>query len=461
MREFIGRSQELAALTRRWQSPDSQFVVVYGRRRVGKTELIRRFASGKHTMFCVGSRSDSASQISHFMAELGVFADDPGLSSLPVRDWDVALERLTKAIDQHPGKSLVVFDEFQWLADAVPHLSSLMQKWWDTKWSKSGKLVFILCGSYLGFMEREILGHKSPLFGRRTGVINLQPLTAEEAQLFHTRYSLKDRMRCFLVCGGIPAYHKQFSPAKGMTENLVDLFFSVDSPLAREADFLLMEELREPKLYFSLLETLGSGRKTVTDLSRSLGVERSRLPYYAKSLIELHYVEKSSPLLHYGDKSERKVLYRISDPLLRFWFTFVYPNANALERLDAAKFFGSHVAPYLDSYMGTAFEPAAAEIFARKIVAPSATGPWKMGTYWDKHTQIDFTVALASGFTYLGEVKWGALDTKTTRGFVEKLQSLHIRGSYRPLLVSMEPLPPRLRAMTDVDCYDIRGLFSM
>ncbi len=457
MQLFIGRKSELEALEKIWKSRRSELVVIYGRRRVGKTELIRNFAKTRKTLFSVGSKSDKKNQIRHFLSEAAIFMNDPVFQRLPIEDWDIVFERLDKFFNTQREKAIIVFDEFQWLVESSPDIPSLLQKWWDACWSKNGKVIIVICGSYLGFMEREILGNKSPLFGRKTGLIRLAPLSFSESRHFYDNLTLKEQLKRYLIFGGIPSYHKLCRGAANLSSELISLFFDSAAPLAQEADFLLMEELRDPKIYFSLLENLGQSQKTVTELAQLIGVERSRLPYYTKNLIELGYLEKRYPFLSYKDYSERKVVYKIKDPLLSFWFNFIYPNMNALERMDVRAFFASVVAPRLDSFFGKAFEDVAGQIFAYKRMQGSPDA-WELGTYWDKTIQIDFIVAVKSGFSYLGEVKWNKIEKNTITAFAEKLKPLKGKISFKPVIISIEKIPKNLKISDEIEIYSFEEI---
>ncbi len=455
---FIGRSQEQALLEKRWRSRESDLVVLYGRRRVGKTELLRHFSKGKRTLFAVGTRSDTRSQIRHFVAEISRLFAAPDLVHLPINDWETAFARLNVAFQKISGKTLLILDEFQWMVEAAPELPSLLQKWWDHHWSRDGRLFLVLCGSYLGFMEREVLAQKSPLFGRRTAVLHLKPLTFLESLKFHPALPLKEQAKRYFLCGGIPAYHKMFAARESLSQQISNLFLEPDAPLAKEADFLLMEELKEPKLYFSLLESLGSTRKGISELAASLGVERSRIPYYTKSLMALQYVEKRTPLLSYQEVYERKSAYAIGDPLLRFWFAFIYPHAGLIERMDQRLFYATMLAPHLDAYWGICFESVAAELFLTQVLLPKLSEPFKMGSYWDKTIQVDFTIALKSGLSYLGECKWGRINEKIALDFCKKLTDLKNKVTIQPVLISAEALPPSLKNSADWQAYSLEDL---
>src|SRR5262249_18802306 len=146
------------------------------------------------------------------------------LARLPVRDWDAAFGRLSALLKKERGKILLILDEFQWMAEASPELPSILQKWWDQIWSRNGRVFLVLCGSYMGFMEREVLAHQSPLFGRRTAVMHLKPLPFQESRRFHRRLPLKEQVKRHLLCGGIPAYHKLFSSSENLSRQIIVSF---------------------------------------------------------------------------------------------------------------------------------------------------------------------------------------------------------------------------------------------
>ena len=174
----------------------------------------------------------------------------------------------------------------------------------------------------------------------------------------------------------------------------------------------------------------------------------------------LHYIEKLTPLLTYPALFERKSIYRIKDPLLRFWFTFVYPNANAIERLEAKMFYTTLVAPRLDAYWGTSFESMAADLFLTQKLLRKLSEPFKLGTYWDKHIQVDFVVALKSGLSYLGETKWGKIDHKTVSSFVTKLDHFRGKTSYEAVMISADDVSSTAQKRPDCQVYSLKDLAS-
>ena len=234
MQDFIGRAPELALLEKQHAATTGALVPIYGRRRVGKSELILRFLHGKRAVYHVGKTAPGSLQLKEFLADAARVLDEPLLAHLPANDWRAAL----LAVGQRAkGKKLILaFDEFQWLAGASPELPSVLQELWDRSWRGSDGVMLILCGSYVGFMEREVLGKKSPLFGRRTAQIHLRPFAFPEAAAFHRGYSLVDKALTYFVCGGVPLYLRHFDSHRSIESNLETVILDEFGPLAREPE---------------------------------------------------------------------------------------------------------------------------------------------------------------------------------------------------------------------------------
>ena len=264
--------------------------------------------------------------------------------------------------------------------------------------------MIILCGSFIGFMERQVLGKRSPLFGRRTGQIKLEKMSYREAAQFHPSLSLRAQAETYFIAGGIPWYHQQFSGNRSTAMNITESLLGEFAPLAREADFLIHEELGEVPNYYSILTAIGEGCVRVVDISKRTGIERGALAYYLSQLCELGYLEKRYPLTS-KKPAARTVRYAISDALLGFWFRFVFPNLSAM-RANSKLAFTSTIRPHLDSYFGKCFERMCRE-FLRNIYPTQITAAFQVGEYWDKHVQIDVIGHREDDWTDLGECKWG------------------------------------------------------
>ena len=343
MDDFVGRTAELAALGKQYASVEGALVPIYGRRRVGKSELIRHFLRGKRALYHVGKTATGGLQLREFLADAARTLDEPLLAHLPTDDWRTALETV---VAKAKGKLVLAFDEFQWLVGACPELPSVLQELWDRSWRASGKVMVILCGSYVGFMEREVLGKKSPLFGRRTAQVLLRPFGFAEAAAFHRGYSITDKALAYFICGGVPLYLRCFDARRSIESNVEELILDEYGPMAREPDFLLREELREVDSYFALLWAIAGGKGVAKDMAAETGLPERSLHYYLQQLAELGYVARVYPLS--GDEpAARHVRFVLDDPLLRFWFRFVFPNQSLIQQMGPVKAMREHLRPLL------------------------------------------------------------------------------------------------------------------
>ncbi len=404
---FIGRRQELAVLEDAWNGPGSAFIPIYGRRRVGKSELILRFLNGKTGIYYLGKQAPAALQIREFLDESAAVLDDPVLTGFSDQAWGAALDAV---VSRKPkgSKLILAFDEFQWTAGASPELPSLLQERWDRHWRRSGDIILILCGSYVGFMEREVLGRKSPLFGRRTAQIQLKPFGFQEAAEFHPDYGLADRARTYFLCGGVPFYLQFFSDRCSVETNIVRELLTEHAPLFREGEFLLREELREMESYYAILNSIASGNTTNQDIARAAGLDPRRLHYYLQQLRELGYLRRRYPLT--GDKpAARQVRWDLDDPLLRFWFQFIFPNISYILHMGPQQALADRIRPRLDAYFGLCFERLCREALPALYRREGVTAAFEIGEYWSKTTQIDVVGLRDDNWTDLGECKWGSV----------------------------------------------------
>lgn len=416
---FIGREAEFRILEAEHEAKRGSFVPIYGRRRVGKSELILRFLSKHRGIYYLGKRAPAAMQIREFLDESAAVLGEPVLGSVTADNWKTAIEAVV-SLWRAPEKLILCFDEYQWIVEQSPDLPSILQELWDTRWKNSNKVMLILCGSYIGFMEREVLGNKSPLFGRRTTQIQLRPFSYRDAALFHPNYSRIDQARTYFICGGLPLYLSGFSPRRSVESNIAETILTEFAPLRYEPDFLLREELREVPIYYSILVAMAQGAVTAPEISRQTGIRDRALQYYFKTLLELGYITRRYPLTGKAPIT-RHVRYELDDPLLRFWFRFVYPNTSFLAQMGPMRTFTDRIRPSLDAYFGYAFERMCREslpfIYAREGISSS----FEIGQYWNKGVQIDVVGFRHDGVTDLGECKWG--NAPSASALVSELQS--------------------------------------
>ncbi len=458
MDTFFGRERELALLERQCSSATGAFVPIYGRRRVGKTELIRRFVSGRRALLYIGKQAPADLQRRELLRVAARAFDEPLLVSAGLDTWRDVLVAVVERGLRH-GKVVLALDEFQWMAGASPELPSVLQELWDLSWRDDGRVMLILCGSYIGFMEREVLGERSPLFGRRTAQILLRPFGFRDARAFHPRYSLADAVRTWSVCGGIPAYLKTFDGDLSVPQNIRAAVLDEGGALRREPEFLLREELRDVSNYHAVLVGLAEGKTRAPDLARATGLGRS-LPYHLDQLVALGYVRRRYPTT--GRRpAARHVRFVLADPLLAFWFRFVFPNESLLANLGARAVFDTVLQPALPAWYGGRFEQLCREALPLLYAAEEVTSPFEIGEYWDKHVQIDVVGVRRDDRIDLGECRWGPIPSWP--GLVAELQRRRSRfpnpdGSTTTLraFVWQAPArtPPELRVHDLADLYD-------
>ena len=410
MAKFIGRAEELNLLGRALASPRSEFIPVYGRRRVGKSELILRFMAGKPGIYHLGQRSPAPLHVREFLVEAARALAMPLLAELRTDDWRSALLTVVEQWGlAHPGEKLILaLDEFQWTAAASPDLPSTLQQCWDRHWKDAGNLMLLLCGSYLGFMEREVLGSSSPLFGRRTAQIQLRPFGYLEAAEFHPRWSPTDQAKAYFLVGGLPQYLLCLDDARSVEQNIRQSLLDEFSPLFHEPTFLLREELREIAPYQAVLFAVASGEGAAAAIATATGLPERNLHYYLQQLSGLGYLRRRYPL-DSKRANPKRVRFGIDDPLLRFWFRFVFPNMSLVRSGGPTRAFAERIKPHLPAWYGDGFERLCREALPLIYADEGIIAGFEVGEYWGASAQIDVVGRRDDNWTDLGECKWGAV----------------------------------------------------
>ncbi len=459
--DFVGRDAELAMLQKAYASRSAGLWPVYGRRRVGKTELLLRFVADKPAIYFSAGRKLRNPQLSDFMRAAAAGLGTPALSGAAPDSWESAL-RLAVAAAPRDRRLVLVLDEFQWLCESSPELPSVIQRLWDLEWQRRNDLMLVLCGSVIGFMEREVLGTKSPLHGRRTGSLHLQPFGFREAGLFQPRWSAEERARAWFVCGGIPAYLRRFDRGRSVLQNIATEVFEPDSFFHREPEFLLREELADVRQSTSILECIALGRRSHTEIARAVGLGSSALAPHLKSLVSLGYLERLEPVSP-SAPPRTAVQYVVADPLLRFWFRFLEPNASLLRRADGASLVDQLVVPQWEAFCGEGFERlcrlALADIYASERV----TGAFRIGAYWNKHVQVDVVGIRRDRWIDLGECKWGNVESvaAVARELEAKRTHYPAEGhSIRQHVFVRRRARTRQARRSDVLCHDLESLYA-
>lgn len=411
---FVGREKELDALNRLWKRSGFQMMVLYGRRRVGKTALLDEFARDKSTLYFTARQQTSAANLRDFSRT--VYAFFGMASSLPAFSlWQDAFDFIVEQMrDGRREQLLLVFDEFPYAAVSEPSLPSTLQVAIDHGF-KDTNVMMILCGSNEGFMESEVLGYKSPLYGRRTGQMRLLPFDAFDAARMLDFASAQDVVRYYATFGGTPYYLKQVQPELSYEQNVTELLFDTSGLLYEEPLMLLRQVMREPAVYNSVMDAIGSGANRVSSIADRAGLAKaSNAGKYLATLAELGLIERQVP---FGEDPahSRKGLWTIRDPFFAFWYRFVSPNSPSVENGDGDIVARNRVfGPELETYVGQQFETVSRQWLIRanrREALPfmaSLFGKW-WGNDPIAREQTDIDVIAAdkrSGNILLGECKW-------------------------------------------------------
>ena len=400
MSNFYGRTEELKKLNRRYTGDKFECIVIYGRRRVGKTALINEFCKDKPTIFFSALNTTGKENLDAFSKAIWSY-DRPGMESSPVfPDYDAAFAELT-ALTQEK-RIVVVIDEYPYLAKAMPAVSAMLQHLIDHKWNDS-KMILILCGSSMSFMEHQVLGQESPLYGRRTGQFKIEPMDYRETATFHPELSDTDNALIYGITGGVPHYINKLDVRDTIDDALLENFFDLSAYLYEEPANLLKQELREPAIYNAIIKSIAEGASRSNEIVTKTGEDSSIVTKYLKTLTDLGIVKRETPIT---EKFGRKTNYLLADNFFRFWYRFVPTNVSAIDSGRIAKTYAQAVKPYFADYMGLVFEQMCKDYllyYAKDLpIEMNEIGQW-WGTdpIQKKQIQIDIVGTPVEGRSYL------------------------------------------------------------
>ena len=456
---FVGREHELSTLERMGRPDRFHMVVVYGRRRVGKTALLQEFCRNRRTLWFTATEASDLMNLRNFSTAIHqAFGEDLAFT---FPHWNDAFDYILARLKRDPDHPLtIVFDEFPYAAEAYPPLPSVLQIAIDHGFLQTNATM-ILCGSNESFMEGRVLGYKSPLYGRRNAQIHLKPLDMFDAmKLMPERADWEEKADYYATLGGTPFYLNQIDPALGFARNIAELCFDTGGLLYEEPLMLLRQELREPANYLSVLNAISSGRNTPKLIAEAVGIPPSSMTFYLDTLARLGIIERSVP---FGEKPHvsRKGLWHIRDPFFAYWFQFVNPNVQAIENgmtetvvrqaTDSAVF---------STYVGQQFEDICQQwLFHRYEELPFM--PTRFGKWWGtdpvKREQADVDIVMdneAERRLLLGECKWRNHANETETIDTLKDRRRLIKGDYESCdyyLFTKHPVSEATRAKAAAD----------
>jgi len=404
--DFFNRERELAQLERAWQTDSPQLITLWGRRRVGKSTLLSRFAADKRGIYLYGTRIAEADILRGLSHQAAGVLGDSYLRASPFSSWPAALEYLEgKAASE---RLLVILDEFPYLCDMTQGLDTLVQHWWDRLASTRRSLMVVLAGSAFSFMEG-LTGARGPLHGRRTGQVEVHPFDYLDATRFFEHLDPVDRVRAYACYGGIPAYLAHWAKGNTVQLQLESTLLAAGHVLFREGEELLRTEFHQEALYASILRAIATGEERASDIARAVGRGgANEILDHLRRLQELRFVRREVPVTEWDRVRTQRALYRLADPYLRFWYRFVLPHQSLIQLGHGGGVWRREVAPVLDEFVArTTWEEVCTQYLWRRL---SANRPGvvfsHLGRWWDGKQEMDLVGLMHGKVVLAGECRW-------------------------------------------------------
>lgn len=391
MNTFIARKNELSFLKERYESKNGQLVIIYGRRRIGKTETISHFCKDKNPIFFTCTQTEDSSQLKNFSNKILSFDIPQKKYISEFSNWEQAFLAIKDIPISNNKKQILVIDEFPYMAKENSEIPSILQKLWDTEF-KNLNLMIILCGSSMSYIEKQILSEKNPLYGRSTGIYKMLPMPYFDSIKFFQNWNNKDKILAHSILGGIPYYLSQFDDTKTLKENICSSILKKGSILYSEPEFLMRQELREPGTYNTIIQAIASGKTVFNEIQQLTMIEKGKLSVYLKNLTELGIICREFPIISSEKEKQnsQRGLYKIRDSFFRFWYKFIFPNFSSLEFGDWENIYNTIIEPQLNEYSSSPFEDICIEWF--RVQNLNHKLPFiftKIGRWWDKNVEVD------------------------------------------------------------------------
>ena len=405
---FIGRQQELKELERLYNTDKFQCAIIYGRRRVGKTALINEFVKGKETAYFTGQETNSKENLEAFSHSIFALSQDFGKASPSFSSYKEALGAVFDIAEKR--KIILVIDEYPYLAGSYKGISSLLQTFID-KYKETSKIFIILCGSSLSFMENQVLGYKSPLFGRRTAQFKILPFEFTQVREYFkdSGFDIYDTAVLYGITGGIPLYLSLIDKKLSLKENIKFNFLMPSAYLFEEPGNLIKQECREPARYNAIIKAIATGSTRLSEISSKAGLESGLCSAYISKLISIGIVKKEHP---FGEENSKKAIYILEDSMFKFWYRFI-PNQISVIQRGAADEAYAEIENQIPAYMGSVFEEICKQYLWRLNLEKKSVIPFiSAGRWWGNNpekreeTEIDIVACKNKDDAIFAECKW-------------------------------------------------------
>lgn len=389
MRTFVDRERELQTLEREYARKEASFVVAYGRRRVGKTELISRFIQDKRALYYLATEEPELQNLESFQALAADFLGNDLMRSAYISRWEDIFREIARSCDATHERTVIVIDEFQYLGKANPAYPSIFQRIWDTM-LKDANVMLVLCGSLISLMKDQVLSEESPLYGRRTAQIRMGQIPFSHYREFLPGRSTRELVERYAVTGGVPKYIELFEDQDDVFAAISANVLDRNGFLYDEPNFLLSREVPDVGTYFALIRAIAGGAHRPSEISRVFGMKQTSLNKYLKTLIDLDVLEREVPVTESSPDKSKKGLYNIKDNFLQFWFKFVLPNLSYLETGRTAAVERRIREHFVDNHAAFVYEGVCRE----RLWEMADSGvldfvPERVGCWWSGSDEID------------------------------------------------------------------------
>lgn len=423
MKEFVNRKKELNTLFQEYNRKEASFVVIYGRRRVGKTALINEFCKDKRTIFYLATEENEEENRNAFKNTAAEILHHKLLKEAVTDRWETVFDVIAEACDAEAERLILVIDEFQYLGKANPAFPSVLMRIWDEK-LKNKNIMLILCGSLIHMMTSQVLRYDSPLYGRRTAQMRIGQIPYEYYEEFAPGLTEEERLQQYAVTGGVPKYIEIFQDGESYSQPAIyELMqrhiMSRNAFLYAEPEFLLQKEVSEIGSYFSVLKTIASGNHKMSKIASAMNIKQTSLSKYLNVLSELDVIEREVPITEENPEKSKKGLYFIKDNFIKFWFQFIYPYKGMLEN-DQDDFVLEKIrSHFIDSHVSYVYE----NICRQEIWKWNGKGFTinRVGRWWGKSDiEIDIVAYDSAG----QDIVFGECKYSTVPKGMEVLRSL-------------------------------------
>jgi AAA+ ATPase superfamily predicted ATPase len=399
--EFVNRTSELSVLEKIYNIGRFQFIPIYGRRRIGKTRLIQEFIKGKDAIYFLADSVSESEQLKNLGRAIGEHFNDTILRDSGFKDWYQFFSYLKEKCTE---RLVLIIDEFPYLVNANQAISSIFQKGID-EYLKKTNVFLILMGSSIGMMEKEVLFYKAPLYGRRTASLEVVEMEFNALKDFFPQKDFDDLVKVYAVFGAVPAYLEKVNPKQDIFTNISKLVLDRSSFFYNEVEFILREELREPRNYFVILKAIAQGKRKLSEIINETGFEKSLVSKYIDTLRGLKLVEKDIPITEKYPEKSKQGIYHLHDKFFTFWFKYIFTNRGRIE-IGNTDYVIALMKDSFEHHVSTVYEDVC-KALCRKLMSDGLIRYTTIGKWWSKSEEIDIVALDEDTKTaYFVECKW-------------------------------------------------------